>query len=160
MKQKTLSILLKAVIIGVAICLAVIYIWIVPEIGGPLAEAGDGEFRYMYTPWLAIIEITALPILIALVLAWMIAENIGRDRSFSRENAKLLAAIAVLAAVDAGYFFIANVVMMLLNMNHPGLLICSLIACFVGACVCVAAGALSHLVLKAAKLQEQSDLTI
>ena len=160
MKQKTLSILLKAVIIGVALCLALVYIWLVPDFGGSLAEAGDGEFRYMFTPWLMIVELTALPILIALVLAWMIAENIGRDRSFTQQNAKLLAVIAVLAAVDAGYFLIANVVMMLLNMSHPGMLILSLIACFVGACVCVAAGVLSHLVLKAARLQEQSDLTI
>lgn len=160
MSQKTLSLLLKTIIIGVALCLAVVYIWVVPEIGGPLAETGDGEFRSLYVPWLIIIELTALPIIAALVLAWLIARNIGLDRSFSRQNAKLLGVIAILAAADSAYFFIANAVMMLLNMSHPGVVIFSLIACFAGVAVCVAAAGLSHLVLKAAKLQEQSDLTI
>ena len=160
MSQKKLSLLLKIMIIGVALCLAVVYIWIVPEIGAPMAEAGDGEFQSLYVPWLVIIELTALPIIAALVLAWIIAENIGRDRSFCLQNAKLLAVIAVLAAADAAYFFIANVVMMLLNMNHPGLLLGSLIACFAGAAICVAAAGLSHLVRKASKLQDDSDLTI
>ena len=160
MNQKTLSLLLKIVIIGVALCLAAVYIWIVPEMGAPLAEAGDGEFHYLYVPWLVLIELTALPIAAALVLAWIIASNIGRDRSFCRQNAKLLGVIAILAAADAGYFFIANVVMILLNYSHPGIMIFSLIACFAGVAVCVAAAGLSHLVYKAAKLQNESDLTI
>ncbi len=160
MSQKTLSLLLKIMIIGVALCLAVVYAWVVPELGAPLAEAGDGEFAPLYVPWLVIIELTALPIIAALVLAWIISDNIGRDRSFCLQNARLLGVISLLAAADAGYFFIANVVMFLLGKNHPGLLLGSVIACFAGAVICVAAAGLSHLVRRAAKLQEQSDLTI
>ena len=160
MSQKTLSLLLKIVLIGVALCVLAVYAWIVPELGAPLAEAGDGEFAHLYVPWLIIIELTALPVIAALVIAWMIACNIGRDRSFCRQNAKLLAVIAVLAAADGAYFFIANVVMLLLNYSHPGMLIFSMLACFAALAVCVAAAALSHLVYKAAKLQTESDLTI
>ena len=160
MSQKTFSTLLKIVIVGAALCIAFVYAWVIPELGVPLAEAGDGEFAHLYTPWLVAIELTALPIIAALVLAWLIARNIGLDRSFSRQNAKLLGVIAILAAADSAYFFIANAVMLLLNMSHPGIMIFSLIACFAGVAVCVAAAGLSHLVLKAAKLQEQSDLTI
>lgn len=160
MSQKTLSVLLKVMIIGVALCLAAVYVWVVPEIGGPLAESGEGEFRSYYVPWLVIIELTALPIIAALVLAWIIAENIGRDRSFCMQNAKLLGVISLLAAADAAYFFIANVVMLLLNMNHPGLMLFSVLACFAGVVICVAAAGLSHFTRKAAKLQTDSDLTI
>lgn len=160
MSQKTLSILLKTVIIGVALCLAAVYAWIIPEVGAPLAEAGGGEFAHLYVPWLVIIELTALPIIAALVLAWIIANNIGHDRSFCKQNAKLLAVIAVLAAADGAYFFIANVVMLLLDYSHPGMLIFSLLACFAAVACCIAAAGLSHLVYKAAKLQTDSDLTI
>lgn len=160
MSQKTLSLLLKAVIIGVALCLVAVYAWIVPELGEPLAEAGEGEFQFLFRPWLVIVELTALPIAAALVLAWIIAANIGRDRSFTRQNAKLLGVIAILAAADAGYFFIANLVMALLNYSHPGVMIFALLACFAGVAVCVAAAGLSHLVYKAARLQNESDLTI
>lgn len=160
MNQKTLSILLKAVIIGVALCLIAVYAWIIPDMGAPLAEAGDGEFAHLYVPWLIIVELTALPVIAALVLAWIIANNVGHDRSFCRQNARLLAVIAVLAAADGAYFFIANVVMMLLNYSHPGMLVFSMLACFAAVACCVAAAALSHLVYKAAKLQNDSDLTI
>ena len=88
MKQKTLAALLMAIIIGVAACAAVVYILLVPEFGMDLANAGEGEFRYMYAPWYWFIMGTALPVAAALVLAFIIAVNISRDRSFCMENAK------------------------------------------------------------------------
>ena len=42
----------------------------------------------------------------------------------------------------------------------PGIILFSLLVVFIGIAIAVAAGALSHLVRKAALLQEQSDLTI
>ena len=45
-------------------------------------------------------------------------------------------------------------------MSHPGVLLLSLLIVFAGIAVTVASAALSHLVYKAASLQEQSDLTI
>ncbi len=40
------------------------------------------------------------------------------------------------------------------------MLVFSMLACFAAVVCCVAAAALSHLVYKAAKLQDDSDLTI
>ena len=161
MSQKTLSILLKIVIIGAALCIAFVYAWVIPELGVPLAEAGDGEFAYLYTPWLVVIELTALPIAAALVLAWLIAVNICRDKSFCEQNAKLLAVIAVLAIADAAYFFAAVIALALIyKVIHPGVLIFTLMVCFAGVAVGIAAAALSHYAKKGAELQEQSDLTI
>ena len=45
-------------------------------------------------------------------------------------------------------------------MSHPGVVLASFVVVFVGVAVAVASAALSHLVKKAAALQEQSDWTI
>ena len=86
--------------------------------------------------------------------------NIGKDRSFSMDNARLLQRISRLAAGDAVFFFLGNVLLLLLNMSHPGVVLAALVIVFVGVAVAVAAAVLSYLVQKAAALQEQSDLTI
>ena len=46
-----------------------------------------------------------------------------------------------------------NIVLIFLNMSHPGVLIASFVVVFVGVAVAVASAALSHLVKKAAVLQ-------
>ena len=45
-------------------------------------------------------------------------------------------------------------------MSHPDVVLASLVIDFVGIAVSVASAGLSHLVEKAAKLQEESELTI
>ena len=111
-------------------------------------------------PWLLFLWSTGLPVLCALFLCWRIATNIGNDRSFSLENASLLKWISWLAAADSAYFFIGNIVLLALGMSHPGVTLVALLVVFCGFAMTVAAAALSHLVLKAADLEEQSELTI
>ena len=45
-------------------------------------------------------------------------------------------------------------------MNHPGIVLASLFAVFIGAAIAVAAAALSHLVYKAAQIQTENEGTI
>ena len=159
MKQKSLSKWLKIIIIGVGLAgLAVLFV-IIPSLGQGIVGQNP-EFDYCYYPWLILFWVCGLPCYAALVLGWKIAVNIGNDRSFSRENAHYMSWISALAAIDAVLFFTMNVVFLLLNMNHPGIFLLSLIVVFIGVAISVAAAALSHLVMKAAELQEQSDLTI
>ena len=103
---------------------------------------------------------TAIPCYIVLVLGWKIAGNIGADRSFSKENAELLQSIAWLIAGDILFFFLGNAILFFCSMNHPGILLVSLLICVIGIAISVAAACLSHLVRKAADLQEQSDFTV
>lgn len=159
MTQKTIAGWLKGIIIGVALCGLVIYALVIPSVGLSVAAANP-EFTNCYYPWLIFICITALPFYAALVLAWKVAANIGRDRSFTMENARWIKSIAVLAVADAMFFFIGNVVLLLLNMSHPGIALLSLIVVFAGIAIAIASAALSYLVKKAALLQEQSDWTI
>ena len=125
-----------------------------------MAVAEDGVFDHLYWPWLVLIWVTVLPIYAALAFGWIIAVNIGKDRSFSVENARLLKWISGLAAGDAAFFFIGNILYLFLDWSHPGVTLMSLIVVFVGVAISVAAAALSHLVMKAALLQEQQELTI
>ena len=160
MRQKTLSNWLKFIILGVGLCGLVIYLLVVPMLGQTVAAAEDGLFDRLYWPWLVLIWVTALPCYAALAFGWIIAVNIGKDRSFSVENARLLKWISGLAAGDAAFFFLGNLLYLFLNWSHPGVTLLSLIVVFVGVAISVAAAALSHLVMKAALLQEQSDLTV
>ena len=159
MKQTTLSKWLKLIIVGVGICGIIIYAAVVPMLVRAMAEEYP-EFSSYQWPWLILIWVTAIPCYIALIFAWKIAVNIGADRSFSVANAKLLKGISLLAAVDSAYFFVGNLIYLLLNINHPSIVLFSLCIEFFGIAISVASAALSHLVMKAAELQEQSDLTI
>lgn len=157
MKQRTLANWLKVLIIIVGLFGIAVYGFIIPELGKDLAV---GEFESWYYPWLIFLLGTAIPCFIALVFGWFILSNIAADRSFCVENAKHLKAISVLAAVDSVYFFVGNTVYLFLSMSHPGVFILSFMLTMVGVTVSVASAAISHLVLKAAELQDQSDLTI
>ena len=159
MKQTSLSKWLKIIIIGCSICGLLIYALVMPSIGQTLASENP-EMNSYFWPWIIFIWATGIPCYIALFFAWKIAANIGVDKSFSLSNAKLLKWISILAAGDAAFFFLGNIVFLLLNMNHPSVVLLSLIIEFAGAAISVAAATLSHLVMKAADLQEQSDLTI
>ena len=159
MKQKTLSVWLKIIIVIVALCTVAVYGFVVPMYGQAIVGSNP-EKAYCYLPWLIFIESTAVPLAAAFLLAWMIAVNIGRDRSFSPQNAKLFKTISFLALFDAVFFFVGNVILLFKNMSHPGVALLSTIPVLVGLSVSVAAAALSHLVEKAAVLQDQSDWTI
>lgn len=160
MKQTSLAKWLKFMILGVGVCGLIVYALALPAFGQSLVASYYGEFDYCYWPWLIFLWATGIPCYISLIFAWKIAGNIGADQSFSTANAKLLKWISILAAGDAAFFFFGNIVYLLLNMNHPGIVLLSLIIEFIGIAIAVASAVLSHLVLKAAVLQEQSDWTI
>ena len=159
MEQQTLARWLKCIIILTALCGAVLFAGVCPALGQELC-AQEVRFAGWFWPWMIFIWGSAIPCYIVLFFAWEIASNIGADRSFSMENAKLLQWISALAAGDAAYFLAGNLILLLLSMNHPGVVLASFVVVFVGIAVAVASAALSHLVKKAAALQEQSDWTI
>lgn len=159
MSQKSLSKWLKAIIAGMAVCGAIIYLYLIPVWGKGVAEANP-EFSYCYIPWLAVILITAIPCYWGLYFGWKISSEIGKDNSFSMENAWYLKNISILAALDSVYFFLANLVLMVIGMNHPSIFLLSLFVVFAGIAITVAAAALSHLVRKAAELKAENELTI
>lgn len=159
MNQKTLSRWLKVIIVGMAICGGIIYLYLLPVWAKDLVTVYP-EYTYCYWPWLIVLWISAVPCYLVLYYGWKITVEIEKDNSFSLINANYLKNISVLAAINSVYFFTANLVFMLLNMNHPGIFAASLILVFTGAAITVSAAALSHLVQNAAILKEENELTI
>ena len=159
MNQQKLSVYLKIIIAVIGVCGLIVYFLILPTCGESL-HASFPEFAAWHWPWLIFLWITAIPCFTVLFFGWQIAVNIGKDHSFSLENARLLQTIAWLVAGVTLYYFIGNVVFFFLNMNHPAIMLLSLLICSAGAAITVAAVCLSHLVRRAADLQEQSDLTV
>ena len=159
MEQKRLSVWLKWILGGIGLCGAAVYCYILPVCGRDIADQYP-EFANRYWPWLIFLWMTAIPCFLVLLKGWKIAGEIGEDRSFSIGNAERLKQISLLAAGDSAFFFIGNVVMLLCNSSHPGILLLSLVVVFAGIAVSVAAAVLSHLVYKAASLQEENELTI
>ena len=159
MKQRNLSRWLKIIIIGLAVCGLVSDFVVIPALGQS-AAGDDPALIRMYLPWLIFAWVFSIPCYAALVFSWRIAGNIGRDRSFSAENARFMKYISILAGGDTAFFFIVGTIYLFLGISHPGVFIFSLIVVMIGAALAVAAAALSHLIGKAAELQDQSDLTI
>ncbi len=159
MKQTTLANWLKGIIIGMGLCGLVIFIWILPNIIDEFLLMDPTKAGWK-VPWRIVMWVSAVPCFAVLGFGWLIANNIGHDKSFSSANAHYLKMISLMAIIDCVFFFGANVTLFICNMNHPAVMIASLFVVFAGIVIAVAAAALSHLVLKAALLQEQSDLTI
>ena len=159
-KQKALSNWLKAVVIGMGILGAIVYGVVLPvgwreATADHLTLGGTAYWIRMGFLW-----VTAIPVYIALLYAWKVFTEIGDNNSFSFVNAKYLKNVAILALVDTVYYFVGNVVLFFADINHPGVLLVSFLICFVGAAVVIVSGALSRLVLKAAELKEENELTI
>lgn len=159
MQQQKLVKWLKLLVILAALCGLFLCIGVLPLVGRRMAAAYP-EFAQCYLPWLLFLWVLAVPCFIALILAWRIFTNIEKDRSFCEENADCLQRVSYLAAGDAAVLVFGNVLFLLIGMNHPSVLLASLLASFLAIGISVAAAVLSHLVHKAALLQEQSDLTI
>ena len=148
---------LKGVIIFLAIMAAVCYIGIFPS---QIREAGAqyAEMAWLVRPGIAAVSASAVPIAAALVLFWRICTEIGRDNSFCRKNARWLAGIGLCALIDTGYCAVGTVTVEVLA-GGPVWLVGAGV-CVVGLAIALAAFLLSHLVLKAAELKSENDLTI
>lgn len=159
MDQRKLSRWVRCILAAAGVCGLIVYALVVPRYGLGLRQAYP-EFANRFYPWLIFIWLSGAPCFAVLALGWRIAAGIGAGRAFTRQNARYLQWISMLAAADAAFFFAGNLLLFLLDMSHPAVLLASLAVVFAGVAVAVGAAVLSHLAQKAAALQEQSDLTI
>lgn len=159
MSQKTLSRWLKAALAALAIILAVVYAVVIPSYGISL-KTQNPEFSNRFYPWLFFLLATAIPFYAAVVFGWLISANIGANRSFSRANARYLKIISILTGAASLYFSVGNTVLLFLNMSHPGVWIFLHLFVLAGFAATVGTAALSHMVLKAAEMKDENDLTV
>lgn len=159
MKQKTLARRLKMAILCLAVFGFLVYGVVIPTYGEEIVGANP-EMAGRYWPWLTLFLLTAVPCYGALGLGWKIAADIGRDRSFCRENADRMRWISNLAFGDVLLFFCGNAILLFLSMSHPGVFLLSLLPDMLGVAIAICAAALSHLIYRSAQLQQDADLTV
>lgn len=158
MKRLGLVRTLKGTILFLAAMTAFFYIAVFPQRILELEDRLNAEVSWLVTPGIIAISISAIPIAIALVLFWQICTEIGRDNSFCHKNASRLSGIGFCALVDTGYCAVGTVTLEIL-VGSP-IWVTGLMVCTVGLAIALAAFLLSHLVLKAADMKSENDLTI
>ena len=158
MEQKKLALWLKLVIGGCALCGIVLFVYVLPVWLLSLTDRYPGFHNWA---WSGLLWALAVPCYLVLALGARIADGIGHDRSFTLQNARRMHTVATLALCDTALLAAGSVVLTLTEAATPAvLLLAAGIVCFIGLAFAVAAACLSHLVLKAANLQEENDLTI
>lgn len=145
MKQKKLANWLKVMIVGVGICGVLLAIFVLPLFGKTVLTLG---------------LLTGLPCYLALWFSWMIMSNIANNQSFTMINARYLKNISTLATIDVIFLLAWNVILFGWKYRDLHMFLVCLLIDFMGIVIAVIFAALSHLVGRAADLQEQSDYTI
>lgn len=160
MKQTEMSGYLKIVTIGVGLLLLAFVFWFLPLVlKEPLTEtAGEGGYRGTCI----LICVSALPAVMCLIRFWGICGSIGRDRSFCRENAVRLKRMSQYMLAEA-VLYTGFLVWFFLSGWYTGaawLIFPVFLAIFISVTLTVLCAALSHLVQRAAEIEEEQELTI
>ena len=157
MKRVALVRTLKGVVIFLAVLAAIFYGFVFPQL---IRDIGAVEFTWLVKPATVAVSLSAIPIAAALVLFWRICTEIGRHNSFCHKNAWRLSGIGFCALADTAYCVVGTVTIFVITGGHPGVLLVAAAAILIGLAIALAAFLLSHLVLKAAEMKDENDLTI
>lgn len=161
MKQLEMSKYLKVITIGAGILFLAFVGWFLPSIFWQVVLESYGTFGYGSA--CAAVWITAVPVFLCLWKFWGICVRIGKDESFSKENAKALKQMSHFLLVDCILYalILTGCVIWKWYVTY-GLIL--LFGIFLILMICISltvlCASLSHLVYKASQLQEDQDLTI
>lgn len=159
MKRSELSKWLRVITVVGAALLAVVCIFFIPSVGKRVAFYNP-EFAYLYWPCLVTVWLSALAVLYACFLLWEMAGAIGREQTFSEENARRLKIISRLALGDVLLYAVLTVFLLIVGAMHPGILLFFIGILFIGIAIAVIAAMLSYMVEKGTAMQQENDLTI
>ena len=157
--HKKLAVLLRIGLMIAALVCGAIFFWFLPLLGHGIALA-DPEYAWAFWPCLIFAWLFAVPVFWAMAALWAVFGRIGRG-AFCMENARAMATVSRLAFSDAVLVPVGVITLALLGAGSPGM---TVIAMPAGVMVCTLVGvmamALSRLVADAARLQDESDLTV
>lgn len=159
MKQNEMARWLKLVTLLAAAAGILAIVFLIPSLLDVLLPS-DSCASILWLPLVGFVWLTALPCFACLWQFWGICTRIGQDRSFCAENAAALKRISQLLLFDCVLYCIAALgaaMLGLLTFSRALFLVTILL---VGFTLTVLSAALSHLILKAAALQQDADLTI
>jgi hypothetical protein len=149
----------RIAVIIVVLCGGVACFYFLPSFGTNLTTRFP-EYADFYYPWLIFLWIAAAPCFFFLALVWKLSTVIKREQVFTHKTAQLVKTYALILSADVIFFVMGNIVFLLLDMNHPVVLLLSVIIAIFGLALAVLVATLSRYLTKAAALQEEVDSTI
>lgn len=159
MSSRTLGSLMRVSVIAAAICGLFLCLYVIPSWGRGIIDSNT-ELSGWFWPWLIFAWLVALPCFAILVFVWKVSGSVVRETVFTFQTAKWVKTGAVLLLSDAAFLFAGNIVLLLFNMNHPGILLLSVIGDIFAVALALLAAVLSRYLTKAAVLQEESEGTL
>lgn len=161
MKQKELSLWLRAIAVLCAVCVLTLCVIFTLRLNTYYAQVPANPNWEAPPQWMTgVMWVSLIPMVWFLVLVWQMAVEIGRDNSFCMSNAKRLKTCSHLALADTVLYGVAAIVMALMESLVPRILMWIMVLLAVGVAMAVCCAALSHLTRKAADLKAENDLTI
>ena len=161
MKTKTMTNLLRLVLIAAAVLCGVFFFLCLPSYGQEIVQA-DPEFAWAYWPCLVWAWLFALPIFGAMIPGWRIFGSISAPGgAFTRKNSRDMQRISVLAFADALVLPAGMLTIGIMGAGSaPLTIVITPMVVFCCAAVGVVCYVLSRLIGDAAALREENDMTI
>lgn len=159
MKQAEIARWLKGITWGIGIMGIIFFFILVPMLAGEMRR-GYPEAAFLYWPGLVYNFVIAAGCYAILFQFWTVCREIGRDNSFSSENAEVFKRISRIAVVMAVLWFAGLAGLTMIHYMQPGIMLLMVFAVFVSAAVAICAAALSHLIWKAYEMRRENELTI
>lgn len=159
MKQMEVSKWLKAITILTGIAGLLFFFLVMPMLARDMAAAYP---EVSYLMWPGMIYGWGIGVICYMILYqfWKVCVEIGRDNSFSEENAHSFVMISRLALLMAAVWFGGVVFLAIIHCLGPAFGIFMILIAFICIVVSVLAAALSHLVYKSYELRQEQELTI
>ena len=153
MSHKKLERWLKAILIVLAVCGLIFFGYIIPV----MKREYFTDMAGTDVLWITLYILAAIPCYLVLWQGWGIANRIGDNNSFCRENTAALKNISALAMADTVYFFCIKVAMLICGLTRTDIIFMAMVIIFIGVAISGAAAILSHLVEKATAIKEENE---
>ena len=156
MSQKALSVILRVIC---ALCCIVLGFVIYCDIflGGNLFFGEESRLYYFSE---TVVAVCAAAVIAAVIIAWRMFSDIGRNLSFTDKNAKRLSIISGLFLADTVIFVIFFGIAVFSGEELGLMSIVMMGIIFIGVSLSVICACLSHLIKKAAEIEKENELTV
>lgn len=159
MSQKEVSRWLKGLTIAIGLMGVLFFFVVMPYMAQDMADTYP---EVSYLMWPGMIYGWGIGVICYAILYqfWKVCVEIGRDNSFSAENARAFVMISRLSIVAALVWFVGIVVLALVGCLGAAFGFLMILIAFIFIVVAILAAALSHLIYKSYELKQEQDLTI
>lgn len=159
MSQKEVSRWLKGITIAIGLMGVLFFFVVMPYMAQDMADTYP---EVSYLMWPGMIYGWGIGVICYAILYqfWKVCVEIGRDNSFSAENARAFVMISRLSIVAALVWFVGIVVLALVGCLGAAFGFLMILIAFIFIVVAILAAALSHLIYKSYELKQEQDLTI